>query len=286
MDIAKLKKITIIPNSVIFTGYFSREIIKITQMFFILSKLLTFLLLPYVQMAIWFVLAVFLKNKVWKNRFLWAGIFYLAFFSNRFIVNEALLAWEVRPTPLSHLTSEYEIGIILGGTTDSEKEPRDRIYILKSAERMTHTVQLYKTGIIKKIMVSGGSSNIIDTRHKEADNMRTFLILCGISEEDIIVEDQARNTYENARYCSEIIRKNYPDARVLMITSAFHMRRSLSCFRKSGLTVEGFSTDFYSGERKFTPDTLLIPDPSAFAGWHMIIREWMGIIFYKLAGYI
>lgn len=255
-------------------------------MFFILSKLLTFLLMPYAQMTAWFLLAIFLKNKLWKKRFLWAGVIYLVFFSNRFIVNEALLLWEVQPTPISQLSPGYDIGIILGGTTNTDKEPRDRIYIFKSAERMTQAIQLYKSGIIKKILVTGGSSNIIDTRYREADNMRTFLLLCGIPDGDIIVEREARNTYENARYSAEIINKNYPGSSVLMITSAFHMRRSLGCFKKAGLTVEGFSTDFYSGKRSFTPDSLLVPAPSSFEGWHMIIREWMGIIFYKLAGYM
>ncbi len=113
-------------------------------MFFILSKVLTFLLLPYTQMVIWFLLGMFLKKTIWKKRFLWLGLIYLLFFSNQFIVNEALLIWEVPPTPLASMKHSYELGIVLGGTTEGDRTPRDRIYILKSAERMTHTVQLYK----------------------------------------------------------------------------------------------------------------------------------------------
>jgi uncharacterized SAM-binding protein YcdF (DUF218 family) len=255
-------------------------------MFFILSKLLTFLLMPYTQMVIWLVTGMFVKNKIWKKRFLWIGVFYLIFFSNRFILNEALLLWEIPPTPISSLKPDYELGIILGGTTNNEKEPRDRIYIFKSAERMTHALQLYHMGIIKKILVTGGSSNIIDTKYKEADNMRSFLILCGVRDEDIIVENKARNTYENAMYSAEIINKMYPGTRSLIITSAFHLRRSMGCFRKTGILADGFSTDFYGKKRKYTPDFLLIPDPSAFGEWQMIIREWLGILFYKLAGYM
>lgn len=255
-------------------------------MFFILSKIFTFILMPYTQMTLWFILAVALRNKVWKKRFLWLGVIYLLFFSNQFIVNEALRLWEVPPTPLKSLKPEYEVGIVLGGTTENEREPRDRIYILKSAERMTHTVQLYKMGIIKKILVTGGSSNLIDTLYKEADNMRKFLLLCGIPDSSIIVENRARNTRENALYSARIIHEQFPGTKNLVITSAFHLRRSLACFRKVGLDVDGFSTDFYSKKTKFTPDRLFIPDPSAFSNWQMIIREWMGLIFYKLAGYI
>jgi uncharacterized SAM-binding protein YcdF (DUF218 family) len=73
----------------------------------------------------------------------------------------------------------------------------------------------------------------------------------------------------------------------LVFTSAFHFRRALMCFRKAGLNVEGFSTDFRSdSKRSFTPDKLLIPDPEAYDEWQMVIREIEGIFFYKLAGYI
>ena len=255
-------------------------------MFFILSKLFTFLLMPYCQMVIWFALGLFLRNKIWKKRFVWLGFTYLLFFSNQFIVNEALLGWEVPPTPLNKLDHHYELGIILGGSTESDKSPHDRVYILKSAERMTHTVQLYKMGYIKKILVTGGSSNLIDTRYLEADNMKKFLLLCGVPDSSIMVENRARNTYENAKFSAEIINRDYPGTRNLLITSAFHLRRSLACFKKAGLQVDGFSTDFYGKNRKFTPDRLFIPDPSAFGAWQMIIREWLGMLSYKLAGYI
>ncbi len=255
-------------------------------MFFILSKILTFLLLPYSQMVIWFLLGLFLKNKIWKKRFLWLGIIYLLFFSNQFIVNEALLAWEVPATPIDSLKHSYDLAIILGGTTEGDRTPKDRIYILKSAERMTHTIQLYRMGIVKKILVTGGNSNLIDKSYNEADNMKKFMELCGIPDSSIIVEDKARNTYENAIYTDSIVKNRFPGSRNLVITSAFHMRRAMACFRKTGLNVDSYSTDFYSKRRKFTPDRLFIPDPAAFSEWQMIIREWMGFIFYKLAGYI
>ncbi len=255
-------------------------------MFFVLSKLFTFLLMPYVQMVIWFLFGMFLRNKLWKKRFLWLGIIYLLFFSNKFIANEVMKWWEIPPTPYRVMKPVYEVGIILGGTTENNKEPRDRVYILKSADRMTQTIQLYKMGIIKKILVTGGSSNLIDTLYREADNMRRFLILCGIPDSSIIVENRARNTHENAVYSAAIINREFPGTRNLVITSAFHLRRAMDCFRKTGLAVDGFSTDFYSTKVKYTPDRLFIPDPESFILWQMLIREWLGILSYKIAGFI
>ena len=64
------------------------------------------------------------------------------------------------------------------------------------------------------------------------------------------------------------------------------MRRSLACYRKAGLNIEPFSTDFYSHPRYFYPDGLLIPKIEAMINWHKLMKEWVGFVAYKLAGYI
>jgi uncharacterized SAM-binding protein YcdF (DUF218 family) len=256
-------------------------------MFFYLAKIFTFLLMPYTQMCIWFILSISLKNRRWKKRFLYLGIFYLFFFSNRFIINEVLLKWEIPPTPLAELHGDYGAAIVLGGVTNSERTPRDRVYFFRGADRVVMAAWLYKAGIVDKILVSGGSSNLINTTYKEADNLSRFLINYGVKKTDILVEDKARNTYENAIFSEEILKKNnMTGRRHLVLTSAYHLRRSLLCFKTTDLDVEGFSVDFYGNIRKFTPDKLLLPDPTAFSDWQKVIREIEGIVFYWIAGYI
>jgi len=256
-------------------------------MFFYISKLFSFLLMPYTQMVIWFILAFFLKGKKWRRNFFILGMIYLLFFSNRFIVNEVLLFWEIAPTPMEALDTNYETGIVLGGMINSLREPRDRIYFYRGVDRMNHTIQLYKQGIIRKILVSGGSGSLANPEVKEARDMRRYLLMCNVPEEDIFLEDSSRNTYENAQHSSKILEeKNMHNKKHLVITSAYHLRRALLCFEKTGLKVDGFSTDFYGHRRVFRPDHLFIPDPSAFADWHLIIRELAGLLFYKMAGYI
>lgn len=169
-------------------------------MFFYLSKVLSFIIMPYTQMCLWFILALFIKRISLKRKFLLLGIIYLLFFSNRFIVNEALLLLEVAPTPYASVEDTYDVGIVLGGVTNSAKTPRDRVYFSKGADRITHAFQLYELGKIKKILVTGGTGNIINTTYREADNLYEFLILCGVNPEDILLENNARNTYENAKY--------------------------------------------------------------------------------------
>jgi len=237
-------------------------------------------------MCIWFLLAVSLKNKIWKRRFLILGICYLFFFSNRFITNEVFLWFEVPPVPMEEVSDTYEVGIILGGVTNLEKFPKDRVYFHKGADRITHAIQLYKMGKIKKILVSGGSSNLINTEFKEANNLFEFLILMGVNEKDIIIEDESRNTHENAIFTSQILLSKYPAQNHLVITSGFHLRRALLCFDKTDLKVDGFATDFYSHKRSFALDIILIPDPKSFSDWQIIIKEIFGMISYWMFGYI
>jgi len=78
--------------------------------------------------------------------------------------------------------------------------------------------------------------------------------------------------------------KTIPDS-CLLITSAYHMRRSAACFAKLGWKIDCFSVDFISHSRKFTPDVLFIPRVEAIGNWQTLIKEWVGMISYKLAGY-
>ena len=237
-------------------------------------------------MCIWFILAIALKKRSIRVKFFILGLAYLFFFSNRFIANEVLLLWEIPPTPYENITGDYYAGIVMGGVTNSEKTPRDRVYFSKGADRITHAYQLYKLGKIRKILVSGGSSKLGVFEYKEADNLYNYLILCGMDTADIILENHARNTYENALYSSQILEEESPGKKHLVITSGFHLKRSLLCFRKLGMEVDGFSTDFYTKDRTFNLNMMLIPDPSAFSDWHLIIHEILGLLSYKIAGYI
>ncbi|MGI9543385.1 MAG: YdcF family protein [Cyclobacteriaceae bacterium] len=221
-----------------------------------------------------------------KRKLLWAGMILLLFFSNSFIANEVFLLWELPPTPIKEIDAQYDLGIVLTGITNTQKTPHDRVYFNKGADRATHAIQLYHQGIIKKILLSGGSSTLIDNQLKEADNLAMVLQTCGIPDEDILIENQGRNTYESAVNCATLIQKQTKDPSVVLITSAFHMRRASACFEKVGLEVDQFSADFYTYDRKFTPDAWLLPSTGAIHKWGIIIKEWVGIVAYKVSGYI
>lgn len=255
-------------------------------MFFILSKTISFLAMPFTVITVLFLLSGFWRNPVWKKRFFWTAIVLLLFFSNSFIANEFMRAWEIKTTAYEDM-KPHKFGIVLTGATLSLLTPNDRVYFSRGADRVTHTVQLYKLGLIGKVLISGGTGTLKDTDEPEANKFKKAMILMGVPEDSILIENETRNTYESAVAVKKMLDSLQLNAKdCLLITSAFHMRRSLACYRKANVDIEPFSTDFYSHPRFFYLDTLLIPSVDAIVLWHKLFKEWIGLIAYKIAGYI
>ncbi len=255
-------------------------------MFFYLSKTIYFLLMPGTLIAICLLLSLFLRNKRWKKISLVTAIILFLLFTNDFIINEILLRWEVPPTAFADVPDDYDVGIVLTGIANLQKEPDDRVYFNKGADRIIHAIELYKRGKIRKILVSGGTGSLKRPDLTEANALLKVLQLFDIPEEDIIIEKESRNTHENALYSAKILNDSFADGKFILITSAFHLRRAKGCFEKVGIATDTFSTDFYTHPTSFTVDSMLLPNESAFDKWQTFIREILGIGAYKLAGYI
>jgi uncharacterized SAM-binding protein YcdF (DUF218 family) len=255
-------------------------------MFFFLSKTLNYLTMPLVIICILFLLSWAFKSSKWRSRFFKIAIAMLLLFSNDFLTNEIVMLWELPATPLSEVKKEYAIGIVLTGVTKGNMAPDDRVYFQRGADRVTHALQLYRLGKIKKILISGGSGSLQERTHQEADEIADAFKLMGVPATDILIENQSRNTHESAEAVKAMLKDSISSSDCLLITSAFHMRRSRACFKKVDWGMDTFTTDFLSHERKFTLDVLFAPRVDALLNWTIISREWVGMIAYKVMGYV
>jgi uncharacterized SAM-binding protein YcdF (DUF218 family) len=254
-------------------------------MFFILSKILAHALKPFVIICGLLTVSWIIKNPKWKKRFFISGICLLLFLGNGFIANEVALLWEIPPTPFSEVQN-HEWGLLLTGVTRYDVGPKDRVYFSRGADRVTHTVQLYKLGKIKKILVTGGSGRMDAPDEIESEEVANALRLMGVPDSVIFLENHSRNTYESAVNSKKFFDQLKINPACVMVTSAFHMRRSLMCFRKANLNVTPFSVDFQTHKRKFNLDILIVPSIEAIESWQTLAKEWIGIVAYKMAGYI
>lgn len=254
-------------------------------MFFILSKILSFLTQP----SFWILLSFFLfitlrKRKIGKKVLVFA-ISLLILFTNPFLSTISFKAWEIEPTPLVILKN-HDIAVVFSGMTISDKKPYDRIYFNKAADRIMMAVHLYKIGKVKKILISGGTGKLVGEAKKEAETLKDFLLMLDIPEEDIIQEKKADNTYQNALYTKELVDNKYKGASVLLITSAFHMRRSLGCCNKVNLECTPFAVDYHTISEINSFDDIFIPSSAALYNWDILFHELVGYLMYLVTGKI
>jgi uncharacterized SAM-binding protein YcdF (DUF218 family) len=253
-------------------------------MFFIVSKILYFIISPIVWVFSLLLLAIFKKR--FRNKMLLIATCLLYLFSNSFLLEEVNRWWEIPATRYQDL-KQYDAGIVLGGMLDYDMDYH-RIQFQRSADRLFQAIELYKRGDIKKIFYVGGSGSIEFAAMKEGMFVRRYLLTLGIPDKDIWIENESRNTRENAFNAVEILKQKHAiDGSYLLITSAMHMRRSMGCFKALHLRVAPYSVDRNaSPERRYTMDHLLLPNPATLIFWKALIHEWVGIMVYKRMGYM
>ncbi len=249
-------------------------------MFFILSKILAFLIRPIVWVFLLLLAAALLKKR--RKKILLLSVFTLWFFSNAFICDEASRLWEHEVSNIENIKTKYNIGVVLGGMSAYDSKT-NTINFNKNADRLIYTEKLYRKGIINKILISGGSGMLIKNEYKEAFAIRNHMIENGIPDDDIIIENNSRNTKENAFLSAEILKRDFQNKSVLLITSALHMKRAIFCFEKAGIEVAAFSTDNTNSNRNFQLEYLLLPNSESFEKWESIIHEWVGYLVYRIA---
>jgi uncharacterized SAM-binding protein YcdF (DUF218 family) len=254
-------------------------------MFFFFSKVLVFVLSPF----LWFLLSLFtffiLKNEYWKKRFKFLTVSLFLFFSNSFIIESLVQNWE-EPGQKIEQIQQHDIGIVLSGMFEYNGDLQV-LSVRRGADRIWQAISLYKAKRIKKILISGDSGFIIRSGLHEATQTKEILVEWGIPKEDIIIENKSQNTHENAVKTTKLLHERYANQRFLLITSALHMNRASSCFRKAGLKFSIFSTDHYSKKKnnEITPDKFL-PSVDSFVLWEAYLKEVVGYFVYYLQGYL
>lgn len=252
-------------------------------MFFLLSKLLAFIITPIIWIIMLFAFALFSKNEERKRKGLKWGFILLLFFSNAFIFNEFVRLWEYPATEYENVEA-HSVGIVLGGMSSYDPSiQRPQFY--RGVDRLLQAIELYRLGKIRKIVFTGGSGTILHPDLKEGDYIKRYFMYFKIPKEDYYIESESQNTHENAVFTKKFLEEKKLPGTYLLITSGFHMRRSLGCFRAAGMDVDPYSTDRYSGPRKWEFDHLFIPNVSAINDWNNLIHEIVGYITYKLFGY-
>lgn len=175
---------------------------------------------------------------------------------------------------------QADVIVVLGGGIEGAAfEGRTIPDLSGSADREWFAAQLYHAGKAPFLLVSAGLS---PGRHTEpgAAGMATFLRALGVPGEALLLETMARNTLENARFIESMLVAK--DARhILLVTSAYHMPRTLRLFSGSRVRITPAATDHEVIRVDFGIQRLL-PEVGALERSTAAIHEYLGIWFMGL----
>lgn len=182
----------------------------------------------------------------------------------------------------AELPGQVDAIILLGGATDARiSTARQVTETSEAGDRLIETIRLAELYPQARIVLTGGVAAILAGAESEALTMQRLLLSFGIAPERIVLEGEARNTDENAGYTAELLGPE--PGTVLLVTSAFHMPRSIGLFRKAGITAIAWPTDYRStGVEHFGID---LAEPVAnLQTSTAAMKEWIGLVVYHWTG--
>ena len=237
----------------------------------IIYKLLQEFLLPSVFVLFFLILGFLLVNRDRSKKFLILGIVFYYFFSITPISDLFLSPFENRYRQIQdgEMGKSNRIVLLLGGLeTDTLRASEVlRIYYQKTRIENQET----------KIIVSGRDP--LTLTNNEAESVQGFLEDRGVAPEDIILGDNSRNTAESARYVKEMV----GDSPFVLVTSAYHMPRSMEAFQEIGANPISAPTDFKVKKGYAVLD--FFPDSRNLKKTDLAFHEYFGIIFYRFLKY-
>ncbi|TGK00340.1 YdcF family protein [Leptospira langatensis] len=170
--------------------------------------------------------------------------------------------------------------LVLGGAVDNLALHNEQVQLTSAAERMTDAVFLFQKKKAPRIVFTGGSGNLFFQTRKESDSAALFFRSLGVPNHSIFLETESRNTKENAEMTAELFRKKGWKSAIL-ITSAFHMERSILVFQKTGLDIRPWPTDYRSRVKVLTIDDF-VPSSQSLENTSIAWKERIGLFVYKL----
>jgi len=189
---------------------------------------------------------------------------------------EARLLEASRPLP-----KKVDAIVVLGGGLDGRYDGVRVLPDLNDAgDRLWQGARLYRQGVAKRMVLSGGQFAADPRKEAEAPGMKVFMLDMGVPENALIIEGNSRTTFENALRTRELLGTGARN--IALVTSAFHMGRSVMWFEKAGFTVYPVRADIrvLHESRTFWE---WLPKPQALDENTLTIKEYLGRFQLKVS---
>lgn len=238
---------------------------------FFISKLIIFLLAPANWIICGLVLFLAVRSIRWKKIIGYSTLAIAVLFTNPFLFRTVCLSWQPDKTILN---GKYGAVILPGGLAGFDKT-RDGYFGL-AADRFIQTVAIYRQGYTDKIVVTGGNGLLNRDLPPEADFLYRQLLLQGVPAGNILVENESRNTEQNAQFTKKLLDSAGLKPPFVLVTSAMHMRRCAQEFNNAGISTVNFPCNYEVVRTDLNLFELFWPDPSVPEKWGRLLKELVG----------
>ena len=250
---------------------------------FVLSKLLSAITQPLFWLSLWWFLALVMlpRFKRMATSMLWGGMLVLGLLGFN-AVPEALLGSLENQYKAPTLTQSnpYVGVIVLGGATGRPGiyKAHGQVPLGDAAERMTLPIGLMRKFPNFELIFSGGEGRLVPTGTTEAEIAKVFYEEQGVDMKRVTLESKARNTRENARQVAALLGERCKQP-WLLVTSAWHMPRSMAEFEAVGCNVTAYPVDFHTAEESSWTDYSMA---GSLGAWQKALQELLGMLVYGL----
>lgn len=186
----------------------------------------------------------------------------------------------IPPRAMSAIEPERAI-VLLGGAMRGDTHMGTFADLIEQADRLVYAVALYKAGKAPVLLLTGGT--LVGGR-TEAEQMRDLLLVMGVPEQHMLLETGSRDTHDNAVFSARMLKERGID-RILLVTSAFHMRRAAALFEAQGLEVVPAPTDY----QRLVSDSVVpgwLPMVSNLSRTTHALHELIGYQIYRWRGWL
>lgn len=241
-------------------------------MYFILSKLLIYLIYPLTWIIVALISGLLIKNKKYARRFLLTGLILLLLFSNKFLLNQFAQHWDVYPDTVK-TNGHYSCALVLGGFVSEDKTKTG--YFNWASDRFIQAIELQESGRTDHLLFSGGDASLHPDGFIEGNWISSQLKDFHFPDSTILFETRSRNTIENIQFSKLILQEKHLPPPYILVTSAFHMRRALLICKKENLNVTAYPCNYFAGKNSISTDDF-IPSAETLYNWNIYIKELVG----------
>lgn len=181
---------------------------------------------------------------------------------------------------MDHMEGKHVGMIVLGGAIERPEayKAHGQVPLGDAAERMIEPVAIMRNHPKLHLVFTGGEGRLLATGVSEAELAKVFYEQQGVDMSRVTFESGSRTTRENALQVAQLLGDKCKQP-WLLVTSAWHMPRSMEEFKAVGCNVTAYPVDFWTSDKWDWTDYSLA---HSLVHWQTALHEWLGIWVYRL----